>query len=261
MSNWINHVKSYADKNKVSYKDAMSSSKCREDYNKNKLKGGYLPPNLKLAKTVLEGRNDLRPKVRNILSKYGNDIIVNYILKRTPVSSLLRSALSAVSFGEFGKRYKESEYDDLFHLFLELTTQSGKKIIVEKNEVINLEVSQPARPKEEVEDILNFPSGITLNQLLQNTKDRMGQSDFLKYSAKDNNCQDFIINVLDANNIGDESDREFVKQDTDFLFENLPFLRKFSNTVTTIGARANVVTTGAGKKKLSKKIIEINSKK
>ena len=259
MSNWINHVKSFADKNNISYKDAMTSGKCREDYNKNKMKGGYLPPNLKLAKAVLLGRNDLPPKVRNILKKYGNDIIVNYTLKRTPVSSLLRSALSAVSLGEFGKRYKESDYDDLFHLFLELTTQSGKKIIVEKNEVINLEVSQPARPKEEVEDILNFPTGLTIKQLLQNTKERMGQSDFYNYSAKDNNCQHFIINILDANNIGDESDREFVKQDTDFLFENLDFLRKFSNTVTTIGARVNVLTTGAGKKKSSKKIIKTYS--
>jgi hypothetical protein len=57
---------------------------------------------------------------------------------------------------------------------------------------------------------------------------------------------------LDANNIGDESDKEFVKQDTAFLFENLTYLRKISNTVTTIGARANVITTGAGYKKTKK---------
>ncbi len=59
-----------------------------------------------------------------------------------------------------------------------------------------------------------------------------------------------ILNILDANKIGDESDRRFVKQDTDFLFENLPFLRKFSNTITTIGSRADVIKSGAGCKKL-----------
>ncbi len=74
----------------------------------------------------------------------------------------------------------------------------------------------------------------------------MGDSNFFNYSAKNNNCQDMIINILDANKIGDESDR---RQDTDYLFENLPFLRKFSNTITTIGARTDVIKSGAGFKK------------
>jgi hypothetical protein len=255
MSNWINHVKAFAKENNLSYKDAMSSAKCKNDYTKVKIKGGYLPNNLKIAKAVIFGRNDLPPKVRAILKKYGNEKIVSYKLKRTPVSSLLRNALSAVSFGEFGKRYKESDYDDLFHLFLEMTTVSGKKIIVEKNEVINLEVSQPQRPNEEVEDIIsNIPTGLTINELMIKTKKLMGDSDFFNYSAKSNNCQDFIISILDANNIGDESDRGFVKQDTDFLFENLPFLQRIANATTNLGATVNVITSGAGSKKKSIKI-------
>ena len=32
-----------------------------------------------------------------------------------------------------------------------------------------------------------FPPGITINILLQNTRNKMGSS-FLSYSAKDNNC-------------------------------------------------------------------------
>ncbi len=55
-----------------------------------------------------------------------------------------------------------------------------------------------------------------------------------------------ILNILDGNKIGDESDRRFIKQDTGFLFDNLPFLRKFSNTITTIGARTDVIKSGAG---------------
>ena len=69
-----------------------------------------------------------------------------------------------------------------------------------------------------------------------------------------------IINILDANNIGDSSDREFVKQDTAFLFENLPYLRKIANTVTTLGARVDVITEGAGfksKRKSKKRLKEI----
>jgi hypothetical protein len=142
-----------------------------------------------------------------------------------------------------------------------MTTQSGKKLSVEKNEVINMEVSPPARPKEEVKDITsNIPEGLTIDELMNKTETRMGKKDFYGYSARDNNCQDFIVSVLKANNIGDETDQKFVKQDTKSLFENLTFLRKFSNTLTTIGARANVATTGAGfNEKMDKNIISHNS--
>ncbi len=86
----------------------------------------------------------------------------------------------------------------------------------------------------------------------------MVDSNFFNYSAKSNNCQDMILNIMDPIKIGDESDRIFVKQDTDFLFENLPFLRKFSkrkfsNTITTIGARADAIKSGAGFKRTKNK--------
>ena len=249
MSNWIDFVKDFSKKNNVSYKEAMSSAKCKNEYSKNKIKGGYLPPNLKIAKALLLGRNDYPPKVRNILKKYGSEVIVSYKLKRTPVSSLLTSALSAVSMGEFGDRLKNSEYDELFHLFLELTTASGKRISVEKNATIHMDVSPPTRANEDVEDIINnIPTGLTINTLMNNTRKRMGSS-FFNYSAKSNNCQDFILNILNANNIGDESNFEFIKQDTDYLFENLPYLRKFSNMVTTLGAKVDILKSGAGTKK------------
>ena len=250
MSSWVNFVKLFAKKNNITYKDAMISEKCKKEYLKTKIKGGYLPNNLKYAKAVLLGRDDYPPKVRNILKKYGDEVIVSYSIKRTPVSKLLINTLSLVS-SEFKKRYDSSDYDQLFHLFLEMTTENGQIITVEKNEVINMIVSPPSRQNEEVENIVNFPNDLSINELMNNTKERMGGS-FYNYSAKNNNCQDFIINILDANNIGDESDREFIKQDTDFLFENLPFLRKFSNTITTLGARADILKSGAGLK-ISKK--------
>ena len=76
--------------------------------------------------------------------------------------------------------------------------------------------------------------------MIEKTKKLMG-SKFLTYSANNNNCQDFIVSIMRANKIGSMDDIKFVKQDTKFLFKNLPYLRKFSNTVTTIGARVDVL--------------------
>ena len=199
------------------------------------------------GKAVIFGRMDYPPKVRNILKQYGDEVVEGFKIKRTPVSKLLTSALSAVSLGKFGKRFGRSEYDDLFHLFLEMTTTSGKRISVEKNEVINMEVSPKSRPKEEVRDIINnVPDNLTINTIMDNTEKYMGKKNFFGYSARDNNCQDFIVALLKSNNIGDAQDIAFVKQNTKELFKNLPFLRKFSNTITDLGARVNVITTGAG---------------
>jgi hypothetical protein len=206
--------------------------------------GFPVPQNIKTAQAILRGRNDYPPKVRNILKKYGNEVITWYRIKRTPVSRLLTAVLSSVS-SEFGKRLRESEYDELFHLYLEVVLESGTRCSVEKNAVINIEVNQSKRPREESIDINRAPSGLRFGDMMMMTRKRMG-SKFFTYRADINNCQDFILNIMEACSIGDVQDRSFVKQDTRFLFKNLPYLRKFSNTVTTIGARANVVTTGAG---------------
>jgi hypothetical protein len=67
---------------------------------------------------------------------------------------------------------------------------------------------------------------------------------FYPYSARDNNCQNFILSVLKASGIGGERDYAFIKQDTKSLFGDESFLRKLSNTVTDIGARFNVLMQG-----------------
>lgn len=197
------------------------------------------------GKAVIYGRNDYPPKVRNILKNVGNQTIKSITIKRTPVSGLITGALSVFSLGKFGKRMERS-FDELFHLFIEITLNNNQKVILEKNEVINMESNPKSRPDTEMKIVNTSIPQITLDEMLNNTEQYMGQKDFFGYSAKDNNCQDFIVSFFKANNIGDESDISFIKQDTKSLFRDLPSLRKLSNTITTIGAKANVITTGKG---------------
>jgi hypothetical protein len=69
---------------------------------------------------VINGRNDFPPKVRDILSKYGDKTIRSIVVGRSPVPSVLTSALSFVSGGQFGSNLSHSSYDKLFHLFLRI---------------------------------------------------------------------------------------------------------------------------------------------
>jgi hypothetical protein len=200
----------------------------------------------KYVKAVVYGRNDYPPKVRKILKDYGQEIVSELTLKRTPVSGLLTGALSLFSLGKFGKRMDKS-FDELFHLFLEIKTQSGKRLSLEKNEVIDMNLNPAERPKTEVKKVTNnLPQNLTIQTMLDKTKELMGTEKFFAYSAIDDNCQDFLLNIFDANNIGDESDLKFIKQDTKQLFKDLPYLAKLTNAITDLGAKVNVITEGAG---------------
>lgn len=198
------------------------------------------------GKAVIYGRMDYPPKVRDILKKYGQEIVQSLTIMRTPVSKVLTGALSLFSLGKFGKRMSRS-FDELFHLFLEIRTESGKRLSVEKNEVINMDINPAKRDKTEVKDVVNnLPQGLTIDEMLNKTEEYMGKRKYFSYSARDNNCQDFIVSIFRANKIGDEQDIAFIKQDTKSLFRDLPYLRKLSNTITDIGGRFNVITTGRG---------------
>jgi len=199
------------------------------------------------GKAVLYGRNDYPPKVRDILKNVGHQTIKSITIKRTPVSGLLTGALSVFSLGKFGKRMERS-FDELFHLFIELTLDNDRKVILEKNEVINMESTSKPRPDTESKLVNSTISPLPLDELLNNTEEYMGKRNFFGYSAKDNNCQDFIVSFFKANKMGDESDIQFIKQDTKSLFRDLPKLRKLSNTLTDLGAKVNVITTGKGVK-------------
>jgi hypothetical protein len=204
---------------------------------------------------VISGRNDYPPKVRKIISKYGKKNITGITLARTPLGKPLMAALQIASGNTFSQRLENTPYDKLFHLFACLEFADGSRIMMEKNEVINAVEGCKLPPETETKQITSsdIPTGLTFNNSLENTQERMGNN-YFGYSAKDNNCQDFIIAFLRANKLGSETDASWVKQETKVLFEGNDRLRKIANTLTNIGASFDVIKEGAGIKK--KKILK-----
>lgn len=194
------------------------------------------------GKLLIQGSNDYPPNVKQIMSQYGAQIIKAITLKRTPVDKVLTGALNLFSLGKFGERFEKS-FDELFHLFMEIETQSGTRLALEKIERINMEVSPKVRPNETTKAVENIPTGISVYQLLENARKRMG-SQFFQYDAVVNNCQDFLLNVLKASGIGDEADYQFIKQDTAKLFKGMPILKGIAHTATELGERANIIKQG-----------------
>jgi hypothetical protein len=189
---------------------------------------------MKRINKVLDFKENVPESVKNALNKIGDNNIVSARLGRTPVQAIIQGALKTIV---------NIPYDDLFHLFIELTLDNGQIWILEKIERINL-VKENRSSKKGAEFTSSFPVNKTVNELFINTKNKMG-SKFLPYQSANNNCQIFIIGVLDGNELNNSERTSFVKQDTKSIFKNNPALRKFANTLTDIGGYANAIMQSA----------------
>lgn len=186
------------------------------------------------------------PNLTAIKNEMGNEIITSLQIGRTPVPSAISSAMNAVSLGGFDKVFKSLPYDKLFHLFIIITTDKGK-FLLEKNERINVSKSIPSNDLE-IRNVV-IPNNLSVNTLIDNTQKYMG-GNFLPYDPATQNCQDFILSLLKANNILTEELNSFVKQNTSEIFKQNPNLAKISRKLTDVGAAINVIQQGGSLRKI-----------
>lgn len=188
------------------------------------------------SEALLKGSNNYTTNVIDIIKENGDNMITKMTIKRRPISNIFEKALNYSTFGAFEKA---NPYDKLFHLAVVLYLDNGRSYTLEKNATILL--SEPVeKPDTEYKEV-NYPTEniVSLNSLLERTRQRMGKKYFL-YNAKSNNCQDFLLNVFDANDIGGTDERDFIKQDTRKIFNNSPnYLKNMAKFITDMGGRVD----------------------
>jgi len=188
------------------------------------------------------------PKSRKTLQDYGEHRIIHAELFRYVIPSYLTYALNLYSAG---KTFNSVPYDKLFHLGIIFTLDNNRKILVEKNEIVNIipfNIKMPADAEYRL--IALNGQQLTLNEVIDNTINRMGLSKFETYHAFSLNCQNMILNLIRANKIGNKQDEEFVMQDLSKIISNIdkfPKIRKVINSLTNLARAWNIVTQGAGR--------------
>jgi hypothetical protein len=197
----------------------------------------------KFAEKVLNPDAWMPLDVKNLMNTKGDQIITSITLRRNPVSHLITGAMNVVSLGKFQKQMDIQPYDELFHLAM-LVETANTKFLLEKIERVN--VSYSISSPEGLETLYVPLNGKKINvfDLINNTKLQMGKTNFLDYDAVRNNCQVFIMNILDANKLLNDGNLEWVKQNTEVLFKGNKTLAKISKKLTDIGASANVLFHG-----------------
>ena len=183
----------------------------------------------------LQGRRaGISPSVDAFCRTYGNDPITEFTISRTVLNPLLTYAIGAVS-PSFRRKTNGTK---LYHLQV-LVRTSKTSFNLEKTERITIGRYNNRQGSENMR--VSVPPGLTLNMMLERTHLLMGGK-FLTYSASSNNCQDFILAMLQSNNLSTPVNTLFVKQATQSLFT--PQLRKISNTITDAAGVANVIRQG-----------------
>jgi hypothetical protein len=233
------------------------------------VKGGIFNP-ITFIKERISGftegkRMDYTPSVRNYLKQNGLGRITNITIYRTPLQTAINLALAGISLNEFNEQMKKRGYDAMFHLFVKLTFDlNGVRRFarLEKNEVIMLLEWNPKFETDQNAEKLNIAMnneilnkdngdgtfGLTIQSLLDNTRKKIGDDLFFLYDPFNNNCQNFIYNVLDCNGLlpDNKEARDFIYQDITGLDKQLPFTYKAAKTITDLGAKFDILLRGRG---------------
>lgn len=180
------------------------------------------------------------------LNKYGASKITGGFMARTPLNKVLTGAINALSFGKFDELVRKyGGFDKLFHVAIILNLDSGHKIIVEKNEVINIAPYKGSPSKTEFHNI-TLPRE-TLNDFIEKGRKYMGDDKWFSYNALNNNCQVFLSSLLTANNSYTEASKKFLFQDFSKVEAELQkgkfsYVPKVMNGITNLGSIVSRLT-------------------
>jgi hypothetical protein len=209
---------------------------------------------------IFQPRNDFNNTSKKTLADYGSGRVMRLVLSRSPIKSFLRRAVNTITLGTFETAIRKYGYDRVFHLSAIADIEHNgimKRVVIEKNAVINISTRYTAEREAEYYNI-DIPNDITLLELIENTRQRMGAS-FFPYNAFDNNCQIFIDNLLSANGLNTSQSHEWLFQDVSQLKTAIPEAsRKVINTITDVaGVADRLAGNGVNKSDLERVIEEV----
>lgn len=217
--------------------------------------------------TLREAFRTVPSKLNNgttkVLNDVGNVPITAIEILKSRVNPKLEATINILSMGKFNQLKQQNNIETFFHLALAVTLQNGQQYIMEKNEVIEVQPYTNKYPDAQRMSIMQIPPDLTMNQLLDGALKLMGPTRFYDYQAfggqgGSNNCQDFVLAMIDSANMQNKFIYRFAKQDLSGLnkgFANSAFsaIPTVVKGITRMGSFMSRIIGKGKKKKLTKK--------
>lgn len=192
-------------------------------------------------------RLDFPPNERALLKLYGNETITEITLFRSPIHSMIDKVLNVVSVGKWEVLKSQNNFDKMFHLYMVLKLSNNRMIRLEKNYVVNISASFKVENDAEYFNLSLQGKKITLNELLNNTIVTVGKKQFFIYNPWTTNCQRFLLDILQSNNLLSQQAKSFIYQDITNLVQKLPSFTRYLGEITTdLASRGDVLIHGQG---------------
>jgi hypothetical protein len=162
-------------------------------------------------------------RVRRFIEDNGNKRIESITVYRQPIMSIISKLLNILSLGRWDQAKSKIGYDDLYHLYMIVQFNDDTRAIIEKNQDVNVTDDIKTRDANTNSIAIDMKGRQpTLFELLDNTRKGMGDSRFYSYDFRSNNCQDFLLAILQYNGMSSPQATSFIKQPLDQLVKTLP---------------------------------------
>jgi hypothetical protein len=217
------------------------------------LKGAGLFDIIKSGVKSVKGMFTKRESFNNVstrtLKEYGNMPIIRMQIARQPVVKALDSVINIISLGTWGSLKKKYGFDELMHLGLIVTVQqpngSPINIMIEKVDAVTIS-TKISMDKAQYLEVPMKGQSLTINEMVDKAIAKVGNKTFFDYSGlgvgnqPPNNCQYFILYLLQNSNLLDQKSKDFLFQDVEKLAQQMPeYAKKIMNTVTDLGQLGN----------------------
>ena len=180
--------------------------------------------------------------IRQFLDIHKNWKVIKIQICKAPVITAVQTMFNVLSFGKLKENIEKLGYDDIYHLYANITISNGIQNIefrLEKNQRVMINNSIKG-DKYSTCITLKLNETPTLTNLLANAKnihENKHNKPFWLYYPKYNNCQHFIQSLLEGSNLYSKSIEDFILQPSDKLLENMGFAYKFGKGLTDIAGR------------------------
>jgi hypothetical protein len=211
------------------------------------VQGGVLPL-LALLYHAVPIRQNYSSVTKKLLNQVGNQPIEKIVVYRKPIQKFVGVALNAATLGKWAKSAKKNGIDNVMHLYMVAYLSNGTNVLIEKNEIINIKLAsiKDTQPEQgQAEPVTNqIPVGLTINTMLQKTKDAMGTYIYWQYNAFTNNCQRFIKYILSSNGLLTPKLLDFIDQNIEAIANesvSAP-VKAVVNFTTTLASKLRTLT-------------------
>lgn len=187
----------------------------------------------------LTSDDHLPKRFRQFIKQYGRTKITKLQMLRQPVGTAGMVSVQVLTAGSWDEYRKKAGIDSVYHTSLVINGD----LIVEKTEKLEgrKDASYPHGKGTELFDVA-LDKELTIAEFLENGRKKMGKA-FYSYDFLKNNCQSFVMSMVQANGLLTPEGHRFIKQDLDALVKELPIFTKHAGVALTDTAR-NVTNVG-----------------